>query len=69
MRLREFYRRLEAHDWWHRMSDSHSVYQRGEQDLRELKVISRESRKHDSLFKRFEGHVREGKRKPRLPPL
>ena len=31
--------RLANHDWWHMMSDSHSVWARGNNDMKEIKEM------------------------------
>jgi hypothetical protein len=50
MDIQEFSSRLRGHDWYYAMSESHSVWQSGENNLRDLKEITKTSDNHERLF-------------------
>jgi hypothetical protein len=51
--LASFYRMLEAHDWFHMMSDDASVNREGELERSKLDVIAKQSGEHATLLKLF----------------
>lgn len=53
MDIKEFDRRLQAHDWHYSFSDDRNVYRRGDDDRLELEKISQESPQHDRLFRSY----------------
>ena len=48
--LNEFATSLRWHDWWHKMSDDGSVWDRGKSREQDLRAIGRQSDKHARLF-------------------
>lgn len=54
--LRDFYDRLEAHDWYYAMSDDHRWYERGLGEEHALRAIAAESPAHDELYEAFRKH-------------
>jgi hypothetical protein len=68
MTLFNFYRRLDGHDWFARMSDSNHVYKQGEDREGILREISNQSPEHRALFLAFADHIWCGGPKPN-PPL
>jgi len=55
--LNEYEKQLRAHDWWHMMSDDHKVWQAGEDSLRKLQVISRQSPAHRELYEKVRQEI------------
>jgi hypothetical protein len=76
MTLKEYYRRLEQHDWFFIMTDDPNVRMRGLENLNELVkiAITKKSPKYTKLFKNYKDHMFSGrdfgterKEKPKEP--
>lgn len=59
--LKDFYRMLTNHDWYHMMSDDHSVWLRGCASEKRLAIIAKESEEHAKLMRGFSEHYFSGK--------
>ncbi len=67
MTLKEFYDKLEKHDWWYCMSDDGKVYERGSQNFEKLKKIANESTEHMTLYMQYSNYVDSLVNGPKLP--
>jgi len=59
MTIAELYKALEAHDWFHAMSDSREVYERGQNEWRRLQYAS-VALCVPELFNEYSRHVFSG---------
>lgn len=60
MTLAELYKGLERHDWFHAMSDSREVYQRGRSRQIELLTAARKMVGGGELYAAYAKHVFSG---------
>ena len=65
--LKEFYKRLEWHDWTYQYSDDHSVWRRGNQKERELMSIAQKDKRAEVLFEGYRSYMFKGAEKPDAP--
>lgn len=63
--LRAYWEMLSRHDWTHPYSDDHSVWERGNDELKRLQSIAKQSPEHAALFDAMEAH---GWHRGPLPP-
>lgn len=69
MKLREFYRLLDAHDWLYQYADDPGAYRNGAFNEAHLERISTQSDEHLMLFDAFRNHKVYGVLpKPAEPP-
>jgi hypothetical protein len=60
MTLHELFRELERHDWFHQMSDDHSVYQAGQTDWKRIEAEAKKIDGGMELFREYSKHVFSG---------
>ena len=65
--LKEFYKRLEWHDWTYQYSDDHSVWQRGCEMERKLMSDARKDKRAETLFEGYRNYIFKGDEKPDAP--
>jgi len=58
--LKNYYDRLQRHDWYHEFSDDHRYYSSGRKDRQELMAISEQSPEHKALYLAFYDHMFSG---------
>ena len=58
--LAEFYDMLEAHDWYHMMSDDRSVDEHGAANWRKLNEIAADSANHIALLAAYSNYMYSG---------
>ena len=65
--LKQYWHRLERHDWFYEYSDDHSVWKRGSDYERELMYDARKGKRAESLFEAYRAYMMRGKEKPNAP--
>lgn len=65
--LKQYWNRLERHDWFYEYSDDHSVWKRGSDYERELMYDARKDKRAESLFEAYRAYMMRGKEKPNAP--
>lgn len=61
MKLKEFYKQLDALDWFYQFSDDSKVYDRGERAVREASRLAESmGPSHAALFEAFRAHKFSG---------
>lgn len=66
MSLKDYYQKLESHDWYYDYSDDYTVWSRGHRIHQQLKEISKLSKEHEQLYKEFVDYIFHGGNDPRL---
>ena len=61
MKLSQFWDELNRHDWYYDFSDDFSVWKRGSDRDKELRVMANESPAHQELMDKFSKHYFSGK--------
>lgn len=61
MDISEYYKQLEAHDWYYSFSDDSRAYNAGHDNEKRLYALRGESEKHAALYDAFLAHKSSGK--------
>lgn len=60
MKLCEYYKELEKHDWFYRMTDDHRVWQIGKKASARIVRLSKGSPEHETMHLAYRKHVFSG---------
>lgn len=67
IKLRDYWTKLNAHDWFFEYSDDHRVWTKGRDSESHIKACAKLSPEHQKLYDDFKAHKWEQLPKPEQP--